>query len=168
MSVAATVVVEFGHGVDSGALVLIELDEVMNLDLNGEEKTSFNPGDTPYFLVHHDSSVRIGSIKSSAGMVSGGNAVSRARSQQMQFTNIEDSQDLPHIPAGALAWTWWGNDPVIDQDGRTLKATGTKIPAIGEVSYSIQASQYNLTPPPMTLTDDETYPILIVIYMEAA
>jgi len=71
MTVAATVVVEFGHGVDSGALVVVELDEVLNLDLDGNEKTSFSPGDTPYFLVHHDSSVRIGAIKSSAGMVSG-------------------------------------------------------------------------------------------------
>jgi len=168
MTVAATVVVEFGHGVDSGALVLVELDEAMNLDLDGAEKTSFSPGDTPYFLVHHDYSVQISDIKSSSGMVSGGTIVSRDRSQQMQFTNIEDSQELPHIPAGALAWTWWGNDPVIDQDGRTLKATGAKIPAIGEVSYSIQAKQYKLTPPPMTLTDDETYPILIVISMAAA
>jgi len=167
MSVEATIIVEFGVGVDSGALVVVELDEAMNLDQNGEEKTSFNPGDVPYFLVHHDASVRIGAVRSSSGMVSGGTVVSRERSQQMQWVKADDQQDLPHVPANTPVWQWWGNVPQINRDGRTVTASGTGIPAIGEATYIIEARQYQLTPPPMELADDDTYPVLIVIYMEA-
>lgn len=168
MTVAATIVVEFGQGVDSGALVLVELDETMNLDSDGQAKTSFIPGDTPYFLVHHDPSVRIGRVACSAGMVTGGATVSRDRSQQLQWPNTEDSQELPHIPRGPVAWQWWGNVPAITRDGRTLKASGIWIPAIGQASYAITARQFRLIPPALALGEGETFPILIVITMEAA
>jgi len=168
MSVEATIVVEFGQGVDSGALVVVELDEEMNLDLDGEEKTTFFPEDTPYFLVHHDASVRIGAVRSSSGMVSGGGVVSRERSQQMQWPTADDQQDLPHIPASEPTWKWWGNMPVISRDGRAVTASGSSLPAIGEVSYTIETHQYQLFPPAMDLEEEETYPVLVVITMEAA
>jgi len=168
VSVEATIVVEFGQGVDSGALVVVELDEVMNLDLDGEEKTSFSPGDTPYFLVHHDQTVRIQSIKSSSGMVSGGNIVTRDRNQQVQWVKDGEKQDLSYTPANSPTWKWWGNTPTTTRDGRTVTVSEPGIPAIGEVSYVIETKQYQLTPPPMDLEEDETYPVLIVIYLEAA
>ncbi|MBV5328486.1 MAG: hypothetical protein JZU65_12775 [Chlorobium sp.] len=169
MSVAATVVVEFGTGADSSALVVIELDETMNLDGDGEEKTSFSPGDQPYFLVHHDTSVRIGSVKCSSGMVTGGNSVPRERSQQVQFAAAEEAQELSHIPSGGIGWTWYGNAPAITQTGKSLvAATEDSLPAIGEAKYTMEARQYHLIPPVITLADDETWPVLIVVYMEAA
>lgn len=167
MTVAATVVVQFGDGADSSALVVVELDEVMNVDLNGEEKTSFVPGDIPYLLVHHDATVRIGQVACSSGMVSPVAMVSRERSQQLQWPDAADSQELPHLPAGVVSWKWYGNVPLITRDGRTLTASGA-IPAIGEASYAIDCHQYRLIPPVLELAADESYPVLIVITMEAA
>lgn len=40
MSVAASLVVTFGDGVDSSDLVVMEFDAAMNLDAAGEEKHS--------------------------------------------------------------------------------------------------------------------------------
>lgn len=166
MSVAATVVVQFGTGVDSSALVVVELDGEVNLDLEGKEKTSFAPEDSPFFLVHHDAALRVERVTCSSGMVSGGALVVRSRSQQLQFAG-EESQDLPHLPASSPTWQWYGNAPQISRDGRTLTPSGA-LPAIGEASYRIKARQYQLTPPPLVLVGDENYPILIVIHMEAA
>ena len=43
----ATVVVQFGQGADSNALVVVELDGEMNRTADDEEKTQFFPGDRP-------------------------------------------------------------------------------------------------------------------------
>ena len=58
----ATVVVQFGQGANSSALVVVELDGEVNRTADGEEQTQFFPGDRPVWLVHHDASVRIGSV----------------------------------------------------------------------------------------------------------
>jgi len=166
MTIEATVVVEFGDGADSSALVVVELDGEMNKDAEGEEITSFEPGMPAYFLVHYDTSkLYIGSVKSSAGGITGGTAVTRDREQQLSFTRADEGQDLPHIPAGGVTYKWYGNTPLLTIDGRNIKAN--LVPAICEAAYKIAATQYCLIPPAMTLVDDEQYPVLIVITMEA-
>lgn len=169
MSVEATVVVQFGAGADSSALVVVELDGTMNLGADSKEKTSFVPGDRPYFLVHHDPSLLVGGVACSSGMVTGGNTVSRPRSQQLQFTAPEEAQSLSHIPAGPVAWTWYGNSPAVTQTGNGLVVPAdNQLPAIGEASYTIAAKQYQLIPPVLALAAGESWPVLIVITMEAA
>jgi len=167
MSTTATIVVEFGDGADSDALVVVELDDESNLDDDGEEKTTFNPGDQPYFLVHHESTVRIGSVECSSGMVTGGSSVSRSRTQRMEWSDTDESQELPHIPSGEVSWTWYGNQATVTRDGRSLPAIDG-VPAVGDANYSMAAYQYQLIPPSLDLSEDEEYPILIVVTMEAA
>jgi hypothetical protein len=166
MTVAATVVVEFGTGADSSALVVVELDDEMNKNSKGEEITTFEPGMLAYFLVHYDTSLLyIGSVKSSSGGVTGGSLVSRSRKQQLSFTQVDEGQDLPHIPSGSVSYEWYGNAPSVTANGRNLKADF--VPAICDATYSIGAKQYCLIPPEMSLVGDEQYPVLIVITMEA-
>lgn len=171
-----TIVVAFGEGADSSALVVVELDDQKNLDADGNVKTQFNPGDRPSFIVHYDKSVlRLDRVLCSSGMVTGGNEELRDKDQQMSFAN-DQGQDLPHIPAGPVGWEWYGNSPPVGLDGRRVtvldrlsQATiGAAIPAIGNVTYKILADVYTLIPPPLTLAEDENWPVLVVVYMEPA
>jgi len=166
MTVSATVVVEFGTGADSSALVVVELDGEVNKNSEGEEITTFEPGMPAYFLVHYDTSLLyIGSVESSSGGVTGGAVVSRSREQQLSFTQTDEGQDLPHIPSGSITYKWYGNTPSLTVNGRNLKAN--LAPSICDATYNINAKQYCLIPPAMSLVDDEQYPVLIVVTMEA-
>ena len=162
----ATIVVQFGQGANSSALVVVELDGELNKDSEGNEKTQFVPGDRPVWLVHHDSTVRIGSVACSSGMIQPLGQVTRTRSQQMQFP-AREATDLPHNPSGNPTVRWYGNNGALSRTGRSVRATGT-IPAIGEVGYPVQFHQYRLIPPSLSLSGEETWPILIVVTMEAA
>ena len=165
--ILATVVVEFGEGADDGALVVVELDDAVNLDVDGKVKTSFYPGDRPGFIIHFDdTALRVGEIRCSSGMVTGGIMVSRSRTQQVQFASPGSAVDLPHIPAGGVSVAWYGRSPTLSQDGRRLTASGD-LPAIGEASYSIRCLAYTLVPPPLSLVGDATWPVLVVVTMEA-
>ena len=164
MTTETTIVVEFGTGADSSALVVIELDDQVNIGADGKTKTSFVPGDEPGFIVHFDpAALRIESVKSSSGMVVDQGNVSRARTKSMQFS-ATDPQTMTHIPAGSVNGTWYGNDPVISVDGRQITPTGI-IPAIGEIAYTIAARAYKLIPPPLELGQDDTWPVLVVVTM---
>ena len=162
----ATVVVQFGQGANSSALVLVELDGELNRTADDQEKTQFFPGDRPVWLVHHDATVRIGSVACSSGMIQPLGQVTRTRTQQMQFPAGE-AMDLPYVPAGAVSVQWYGNNGGLVQTGRSVRATGS-VPAIGEVSVPVRFSQYRLIPPALSLAGEETWPVLIVVEMEAA
>lgn len=162
----ATVVVQFGQGADSNALVVVELDGELNRTADDQEKTQFFPGDRPVWLVHHDATVRISSVACSSGMIQPLGQVTRTRSQQMPFPAGE-AVELPYVPAGGVSVQWYGNNGALSRTGRSVRATGS-VPAIGEVSYPVRFAQYRLIPPSLSLSGEETWPILIVVTMEAA
>ena len=160
MSATTTIKVEFGAGVDATALAIAELDETVNIDAAGDVQTTFEPGETPGFLLHYNTNaLRVGNIACSSGMVISDGTVVRTRSKQMSWQNSA-SQELPHIPSSIVAWVWYGNDPSIGQSGRTLTPRGL-LPAIGEAVYSIRANAYRLIP-----ESGSSWPVLITITME--
>jgi hypothetical protein len=163
---SATVVVQFGQGADSTALVKVELDGVVNIDAEGNEKTSFVPGDQPVFLVHHDASLVIGSVTCSSGLIQPLGLVSRERTQRIECPDLT-AQELEYIPNATPAFVWFGNDAGLALVDRTLTPAGA-IPAVCDVSLSATFQQFRLIPPPITLAAEEDYPILIVVTMEAA
>ena len=169
MAVEATIVLEFGDGAPSDALVIVELDDVVNKNTDGSDKTSFSLNDKPGFIVHYDTSaLRIGSVKASSGMIVDSGNVSRSRTAQISLSSVNNKQTLSYIPSGGVNWKWYGNVANISQSIRELIATGGSIPAIGDISFSINARAYLLYPPTISggLRPDETWPILVVIYME--
>lgn len=183
MAVEATIVVHFGESVDvDQEFTVIELDEEVNVDSVGEVYTTFLPDEKAGFLVHFDpDKLRIAHIGSSDGSVSGGNWRTRKRVEQMQFSNREDDQELSYIsiPEGSIEETWYGEELGLNYDGREVSVSGEwpvingelepYAAAICELKYDIRAVTYLLSPPSnLELEDDETYPILIVVWMEAA
>jgi hypothetical protein len=163
---SATVVVQFGQGADATALVKVELDGEINRDAEGNEQTSFIPGDQPVFLVHHDASLVIGSVTCSSGLIQPLGAVSRDRKQRMEWPELT-AQELEYNTNADLAIEWFGNDAGVTLVGRTLTPAGA-IPAVCDITMAATFQQFRLIPPPITLAAEEDYPILIVVTMEAA
>ncbi len=166
----ATIVVEYGKSVAlaGNGLVVVELDGNANRDSEDKETSQFFPGDEPVFLVHHDSSIRIDRIAATSGMVAPMGIVSRPRNQRQLFTQAATVHDLPHNPAGGVSSFWFGKQGSgFTVAGRSLSVQGN-IPCLADLTYSVSFKQYRLIPPPLTLAEEEQYPIAIVIYVEAA
>ncbi len=156
----ATIVVDFGAGADTDAVAVVELEDT--------GKSSFAPGTEVVFLVHYDQSkLRVASVAASSGMVVPFGQAQVERRTQGVFPAPDAAVDLPHIPSGPVTATWYGKAAAIGQEGRRITArNGT--PAIGELVYKVSCLRYKLIPPPLDLADDETWPVLVVVRMEAA
>lgn len=174
MAIQGSIVLEFGEGVSDDSFVVIELDDQLNVDSQGNIITTFLPqGETASFIVHfYENLLRVGSVAASSGSVSGGTRVTRSKELPVEFKNNEDKVTLSYIPDGAVSFDWYaegrGNSPSIDVDDREMLAIGST-PAIGNASFNIIARAYTLSPPDgLEVDEDETYPILCRVTMEAA
>jgi hypothetical protein len=160
-----TIVVKFGDSVASGALCLVELDEKMNVDGEGKAKSQFYPGDPVYFLVHHDPTLQITAIGCTSGQVVAQGTVSRDHKEDVFFLAPDEAHETPHNVAGGVTGKWYGRASALTMTGRSLLAPGA--PCIGSISYSFTARLFQFLPPAMTLAVDETWPVGIVITVEA-
>ena len=167
MSEKATLVVKFGQGASSG-FVAAEFDDIKNVDTAGKTKSSFAPGEEPYFLVQHDDSLRIDRIAATGGMVVAMGLVSRPHSDRLDFPALGDTAELSHLPAGSVARSWVDHAAAVTISGRTVTAAGGELPAKGDLAYDAEMHSFRLVPPPMTLAAGETHEITIYIFMETA
>lgn len=196
MSGGPTIVVKFGESVADGEFFSVDLDDALNVNvprgrilsryvLQGVTyyvmyfgvgdirtlpaegvKSQFNPGDQVFLLLHYDHSrLRVTDIKATAGQVVMEGAVSRTATDEVLFTAAGELLQLSHIPAGAMAVSWFGRSAAITRDGRNISANDA--PCLGNVSYAYQATSCRYVPPPMVLGEDESYPVAIVVYVEA-
>lgn len=166
-TVGGTLVVEFGAGADSAAFVAMELDETLNLDDEGNEKTGFAAGDEVWFWLQHADTLRIDRIASTSGMVVDCGVVRRSRNQELTFTST-DSVELSHIPANNPSYTWCGNEGAgLARNNRSVSVSGNT-PCTCDAVIPIDVHLYRFIPPPLELADDQTYRVVIVAYMEAA
>jgi len=196
MSGGPTIVVKFGESVADGEFFSVELDDSLNTNVPWGQvlsryvlqgvtyyvmyfgvgdirtlpaegvKSQFVPGDQVYFLLHYDHSrLRVTGIQATAGQVVMLGEVSRSATDEVLFTSPGELQELSHIPAGGLAASWSGRTAAISRDGRSVSASAA--PCLGNVTYSYQATSCRFVPPPMTLGDDDSYPVAIVVYVEA-
>jgi len=158
-----TIVVSFGEGVDSAnALVVVELDDSMNVS-GGEVKNSFQPGDSTYFLIHHDANLGIQSVKSTSGGLFNMGTVSRTGTQEILFESTDHEVELTHNPTGGVSAYWYGNAATVTRSGRTVTANAA--PCIGDISYTYRATLYRLDTPSMSLSEGDEYPIGVVVYI---
>jgi hypothetical protein len=166
MSIAATLIVQFGSSADNGDLVVMELDDSRNLDANGEVKSSFAPGDAVYFLLHHAPTLTLGSMVATAGyIVPMGTARFERVVDQQLFVNTEPIS-VTHLPAGGVGVSWYGRESATTQS--TNQLTATDPPAIGVLTYQFDALLYRLQTPGVVLADNETFPVAVVATMEVA
>lgn len=164
IEVADSLVVRFGSGADSSALVRLELDDVLN-----DGKTSFSPGDTINIRLHHDSSVQLGRMLSTDGMMAWQGHGLRQISEQFLFAEPDDVHQLSCVPASSLSTGFYGREAtgLLRSSSRDVVISGGDLPSLAAIDYQADFLLYRLLAPEMELSDDESYPIYIVAYMES-
>jgi len=164
---APTIVVSFGDSVATDdQFFIVELDGVLNVDSAGEVKTQFQPEDDVFFLMHYDKSkLRITDIKTTDSQVVVGREVTRSTTTEYLFVDPSTPQELTYIPDKKPEPSWYGNESALRREGRSVYAASC--PCIGDITYEYKATSARLAPPDITLEADETYPVAIVIYVEA-
>lgn len=156
-----TLVINFGAGADSSLLAVALLDDELNKDASGEIKTSFAPGDQPYFLVHLDPALAIGSVRCSSGSARYLGEVTRTEEADIDADSPGDTAELSYLPSGGVSGDWYGNRPGMTVSGRTI-TWAEPLPATGKIRYSYRAYSYQYSPPP--LAADQEWRTRIVIH----
>lgn len=155
-----SIVVRFGDAAASTAKVVIEPDETLNRDADGNILSEFPP-DTPfYFLVQIDDTVQVTSITTSDGRISDRGTVTRNKTQRQVFIDTNPVA-LPTIPAGPVTPSWYGRSPNLTISG--VEVSVDDIPAIAELTWQARMESYMLTPPDIDLEKDEKYYIVILL-----
>lgn len=160
-----TIVVHFGDAAAQKAFFLWEPDDEMNVDAAGKVKTQFLPGDQQWIRMQYDSTVRITAVQQSAGMMTYEESVPMDAKERLSFETTVDPVDTKWIPAGGLTPVWYGREPGLTRRGRSVTADAA--PAIGDISYQYQAERWRYDPPPMTLSANQDFPVLVVIFVES-
>lgn len=168
-SIGTTIVVEFGEGADSSAFVAVELDETLNKNADGSEKSQWYPGDQVWFWLQYDEAVlRLDRIVSTSGMVVAAGEVSRTREQALTWTVADDPVELSHQPSGPVSLHYYGRAGTgMRQEGRQIRMAGG-VPCTADATLPLRVLLYRYVPPPMTLAEDQTWRSVIVVYLEAA
>ena len=165
--VVASLVVRFGEGADTSALVAMELDDTMNIDDAGEVKSEFRPGDNIFFLIHHDSKLRIESVKATGGQIEAQGYVIRERSNELLWAGLDEKQ-LSYLPSGDLVPEWyWREGTGLKRTGREASITDGGLPVEALIKYDVSFHLYRLVTPVVELEPEEKKKITIVAELEA-
>ncbi len=174
MTVEATIQIEFGDVDASDSLVVLEFDDVLNVDSEGDPKTSFAPGDDIYFRLQTSLGVVIEDIVPTDGTVQPLGAIAREAVEISTFLSREELTPtkiaLKYIPFGSIVIEYIGRNGVV-----TRSQTASSVieyegdiaftPFLAEFTYTYLPSIYVLRTPNVTLEEGETYPIVIVVYL---
>ena len=165
--------VTFGSGSASDPFAVLELDDTLNIDADGQVITTFGEGQPIWFVLH----VQPGYVPSLAyqtdGMITYCGPATRARTMEGAVWTPENlSVELSHYPAGGVAADWQGNSiNLAAVSGRTLAAADVELSlmARANLSYAINCHLYRFDPPAgLVLGDDESYIIDAMITLEPA
>lgn len=174
MAVEATTLVEFGDVDPASVLVVLELDNILNVDSEGNNKTSFAPGDDIFFRLQVSSGVVIEDIIPTDGTVQNLGAVSRSSEETTVFLSREadnpTKKTLSYIPNGSISITYIGRSGSVSRAQKTnlsVEYTGdiNSVPFLAEFTYNYNIGSYVLRTPNIELTENESYPIVIVVYL---
>ena len=169
----ATCRVTFGETSSTDSFSVLELDDILNLDADGEPKTTFAEGETIWFLLHVQPGTSPGLAYQTDGQVSYAGPVTRQRTQEGVVWTPEDlSIDLTYYPAGAVEVDWQGNEIALAPlAGRTLSSSADPLTVMARatLTYAVNFFLYRFDPPAgLTLTEDQDYQIDAMVTLETA
>lgn len=158
----ATIRVTFGSGeVAPGAHLSAEIDARPS-GLNAGD-TTFQPGDTAWFLVYRSAGVSIDFIKASAGSVVSGGEQVFSRTEDISFED-DDAASLPVPSDGITSILWIGNslgNLTLGADGMSLRADNKGV-AIARVTFQVSPDAYGIVAP-ATVAGLSDFPILVLV-----
>lgn len=168
-----TVTVVFNDGEDNDHIILAELDDVLNVDSDGEVISTFAPGDEPYIRFNASDNVTIDSVVATDGGVLSLGNVSRtieleqlfasndaAEPDELSFSVVVDTVDVSYIGRD-------GSFTTKDLGNGMLKYVGdiASVPFLMAATIDYTAKSYQLIPPTLNLDEEETYNIYVVFYV---
>ena len=166
----AVLKIEFsGAGADSGLHMAAIPDPERNtetVDGKRQEKTTFHPGDSFYFLLQVDPKLYIADVRSSWGTIQRLETVGRSHEDSIELPSAEQDKSLSYTPSGPVSVRFFGNAPALTTIGRQLSYKSGPLPAVGELNYSSSWQSYRLIPAALSLGPDDEWPVLIVAYLE--
>lgn len=169
-NVQATVVIDFNGGSLSTAdyLAYVQLDPILN-----EEKTTFLPEETPVFMAHVSNNVVIDQVVALEGSIKDIGTGSRSEVFSNVFTSRnadELSTYSPPVVPSSSGISYKGRSGRVSSEsgvGGILTYSGdisyTPFEALMDLSFPV--SLYRLTPPEISLEEDETYSVTVVFYL---
>lgn len=163
MSILDTIVVRFGEDVASSIAADFFSKIILDDALNGEDKTSFNPGDSCYLIAQLQPGFKIDRITYTSGETAVLGTVTRSYTQRFFFPDKDTEESLAFYPSSGLSPRWFGKDGVLTRKDLAVKIS--KAPAIGDISYSYSAYSIRITPPNLSLGENDDWPIGIVIWV---
>lgn len=169
-----TEIVSFGDGSSAvSSAVVVELDSDMHLDGEGNVITEFGPEDEVYFLVPHRPGITIKALRSTDDSdIQRIGEVTRTRSQQITFEHPAHLVQLSYFPAGQPSGEWHGRSSNLvlhdDSGGKSKYLQADLAPCLGDISYSITATQFLSRPPAglSLLAGEEWLTDIVVEYEE--
>jgi len=175
MTIQATTVVSFNSGSsDTEYIFNLALDDTLNLDSDGEAKSSFSPSDTIYLQVNKSDNVDITSIEVTSGSVRSTGSDEREYSVTNLFTTRGDSEDtdeflLEHIPEDCSV-SYIGKKGAVEMSITSIEQfkfipDRLKTPFIAKFDYTYEVLTYQFTAPTMDLNEDESFELAIVFYI---
>lgn len=168
----ATCRVTFGNeGSGDNQFYVIELDDTLNLDAEGQPKTVFAEGETIWFLLHLQPGWVPSRSYQTDGQVSYAGQVVRERFQEGVVWTPEDlANDLTYYPAGDIGVDWQGNVIALAPvSGRTLAAVADPLDTMAraDLTYAVNFHLYRFDPPAdLDLDEGEDYMIDAMITLE--
>jgi hypothetical protein len=175
MTIQATTVVSFNSGSsDTEYIFNLALDDTLNLDNDGEVKSSFSPSDSIYLQVNKSDNVDITGIEVTSGSIRSTGSDEREYSVSNLFTTRGDSDDtdefvLEHIP-GDCSVSFIGKNGSVEKSLTPIKQfkfipDRRKTPFIAKFDYTYEVLTYKFTAPTMDLDEDESFELAVVFYI---
>lgn len=161
-----TIVTFGGAAAASSGLIVAEIDGAMHLDAEGNERSSFLPGEEVSFLLHYDpAKVRIVRLRATDdGDIQQIGQVTRTRKEQLTWQHPAHLIDLRYLPSGGLSAAWYGRSSNLYRTGRSVQAD--LAPCLGDISYPVAFTQYSHRPAVAEIADGEEYPTDIIVEYE--
>jgi len=167
----ATTQVTYGSGSSSNIHAILELDDELNINADGEVLTSFDGSSTVWFLFHAPPGYGPGAAYCSYGALTECGQVNRAKTVDgAVWTPEQTSVELPHYPAGSVSASWQGNAiELAAVSGRTLAAAADPLAAIAraDLQYTARFWLYRWDPPSgFTLAENTAMAVEIMIEVQ--
>lgn len=164
--VEKTLVLSFSGGQvqNSTGTMRAAWDDVRNRAADGTVKTQFLPGESAFFIVQADASLRITRVVPTSGAVVALGAASWQQTDSLLFALADQQQQLSWQPSGGVSATWYGNQ------GSGMRVSGLAVtvaaghPCRGELAYAARVQSYRLDTPRVSLAKGQTWPVDVVVY----
>lgn len=173
-----TILVSFNGGSSSADhSILVELDDVLNVDSNGDVITSFGQEDTPHIRFAASTNVTLDAVVATAGgIIDLGTFPRSLNTEQLFASRDKDDKDTYTIPVVETSYSvsYVGNTGgytvTTEPYGvKTLTGSTELAPFLADIVANYRARIFRLIPPDMNLVnDDDTFQIYVVFYVTVA